>query len=108
MHDCCPACGLHFNREAGYFLGAMYISYGLALAFIFALGATLWFLTGWRLDKIAIWGSLVVPALRPDVDVSFTCTLDLSGPEDRSRAPLEVLQPVKNFTPGATKLRELS
>jgi Protein of unknown function (DUF983) len=59
MHDCCPACGLRFNREPGYFLGAMYISYGLALAVIVALGAALWVLTSWRLDKIAIWAVLL-------------------------------------------------
>jgi hypothetical protein len=40
----------------------MYISYGLALAFIFVLGTALWALTGWRLDKIAIWAvSLFLP-----------------------------------------------
>src|SRR5579863_9376674 len=31
MWGCCPNCGLKFEREQGYFLGAMYISYGLAL-----------------------------------------------------------------------------
>jgi hypothetical protein len=25
MHERCPACGLKFEREDGYFLGAMYI-----------------------------------------------------------------------------------
>ena len=58
MNDRCPACGLHFNREPGYFLGAMYISYGLGLALVFAFGAIVWFLTGWRLDKVAIWAVL--------------------------------------------------
>jgi hypothetical protein len=65
MHDSCPTCGLHFNREPGYFLGAMYISYGLALAFIFVLGAALWALTGWRLDKIAIWAVLLFLPFAP-------------------------------------------
>ena len=37
MHECCPNCGLKFEREQGYFLGAMYISYGLALITIVAL-----------------------------------------------------------------------
>lgn len=55
MHDRCPGCGLHFNREPGYFLGAMYISYGLALAVIFVFGLTLWWLTNWRIDKVALW-----------------------------------------------------
>jgi uncharacterized protein (DUF983 family) len=29
MNDPCPVCGLVFERETGYFLGAMYISYGI-------------------------------------------------------------------------------
>ena len=58
MNDRCPACGLNFNREPGYFLGAMYISYGLGLVLVFALGAILWFLTGWRFIKVAIWATL--------------------------------------------------
>src|SRR5215469_4851678 len=55
MNDRCPTCGLHFNREPGYFLGAMYISYGLALALVVFFGAVLWEVTRWRLDKVAIW-----------------------------------------------------
>ena len=31
MHAQCPACGLRFEREPGYFTGAMYLSYGVAL-----------------------------------------------------------------------------
>ena len=34
MHERCPVCDLKFEREAGYFLGAMYVSYGLALVII--------------------------------------------------------------------------
>ncbi len=59
MHDRCPTCGLRFNRETGYFLGAMYISYGVGLAFIFVIGAALWAFAGWRLDKIALWAVLL-------------------------------------------------
>lgn len=58
MNDRCHVCGLNFNREPGYFLGAMYISYGLGLALVFALGAFLWVLTGWRFFKVAIWATL--------------------------------------------------
>jgi len=54
MRDRCPNCGLLFNREPGYFLGAMYISYGLALAVIAAIGAALWAFTSWRVDKIVL------------------------------------------------------
>jgi uncharacterized protein (DUF983 family) len=31
MHPTCPTCGLRFEREPGYFTGAMYVSYALAL-----------------------------------------------------------------------------
>src|SRR4029453_4883627 len=31
MTETCPACGLRFERESGYFTGAMYVSYILAL-----------------------------------------------------------------------------
>lgn len=31
MHETCAECGVRFEREQGYFLGAMYMSYGLGL-----------------------------------------------------------------------------
>jgi ABC-type transport system involved in cytochrome c biogenesis permease component len=65
MHDRCSSCGLHFNREPGYFLGAMYVSYRLGLPFIFIVGAVLWALTGWRLDKIALVAVLLFAPFAP-------------------------------------------
>jgi hypothetical protein len=65
MHDLCPTCGLHFNREPGYFLGAMYIAYGLALAFIILPSATLWVVTGWSLEKITICAVLLFLPFAP-------------------------------------------
>ncbi len=65
MNDRCPACGLHFNREAGYFLRAMYISYALGVALIVGFGAVLWALTHWRLDKVAIWAVILFLPLVP-------------------------------------------
>jgi uncharacterized protein (DUF983 family) len=45
MNDPCPVCGLIFQREEGYFLGAMYVSYLLSsvllTAFYFTLAALL-------------------------------------------------------------------
>jgi len=32
MNEDCPVCGLHFEREPGYFTGAMYVSYALGIA----------------------------------------------------------------------------
>lgn len=31
MHEACTVCHYKFEREPGYFLGAMYISYGIAV-----------------------------------------------------------------------------
>lgn len=33
MYDRCETCNYSFDREPGYFLGAMYISYGIAVFF---------------------------------------------------------------------------
>jgi uncharacterized protein (DUF983 family) len=49
MHSHCPACGLDFEPSPGYFLGAMYVSYGIgiltvlpvAMLVYFGLGASL-------------------------------------------------------------------
>src|SRR5215472_1368576 len=55
MHNSCPVCGLHFAREPGYFLGAMYFSYLLALAMIAGFALLLWLVTRWRIDRVVIW-----------------------------------------------------
>lgn len=31
MNDKCPNCGVIFEKEPGYFIGALYVSYGLAV-----------------------------------------------------------------------------
>src|SRR6202049_5250126 len=59
MQERCPNCGLKFEREQGYFLGAMYISYGLALITIIVLAVLLWVL------KIAVWAILLFLPLAP-------------------------------------------
>lgn len=35
MYACCPQCDLKFEREAGYFVGAMYINYGVTICTAF-------------------------------------------------------------------------
>lgn len=44
MHDKCPVCGYRYEKEPGYFLGAMYVSYGMTIIEMLALFfATYWF-----------------------------------------------------------------
>ena len=65
MQERCPSCGLKFEREQGYFLGAMYISYGLALITIVALALLLWASTSWSLQKIVLVAILLFLPLAP-------------------------------------------
>jgi hypothetical protein len=65
MNERCPNCDLKFEREEGYFLGAMYISYGLALVTIVALAFLLWAVTPWSLQKIVLWAIVLFLPLAP-------------------------------------------
>lgn len=51
MNPTCPSCGLKFEREPGYFTGAMYVSYAIAVPIISAITLLLWLgpLRGWEL-----------------------------------------------------------
>jgi len=50
MLDNCPVCGLKFEREQGYFLGAMYVSYALSIPPVLLLILLIWKLSGWPFD----------------------------------------------------------
>jgi uncharacterized protein (DUF983 family) len=61
MQDDCPACRHHFEREPGYFLVAMYISYPLSIVVI---GLSLWAITSFWPDMRLEWAVLLtVPIL---------------------------------------------
>jgi membrane protein YdbS with pleckstrin-like domain len=53
MHSACPHCRLPFRREEGFWLGAMYCSYLLAVAIL----APLFFLCQWLFPN---WPGLLV------------------------------------------------
>ncbi len=65
MFERCPACGLKFEREEGYFLGAMYIGYGLGVAAIIALAAALWLALRWPIYRAGIWAMVLFLPLVP-------------------------------------------
>jgi uncharacterized protein (DUF983 family) len=54
MHDTCPVCGLKFNREQGYYIGAMYVSYALSIPPVLALLLISWRLAGWSFTAAVI------------------------------------------------------
>jgi uncharacterized protein (DUF983 family) len=49
MNERCPVCGLVFLRESGYFLGAMYVSYGLGVMTILPVTIVLAVVLHWPL-----------------------------------------------------------
>jgi uncharacterized protein (DUF983 family) len=67
MHERCPACDLRFDREPGYFLGAMYVSYGLGIAFVAIVAGLLWYVTGWWITKDTIWAVVIFLPLAPTI-----------------------------------------
>ena len=59
----CGCCGLDYRREAGFYLGSIYINYGLTVIVTGLLYATVTLL-GWS-HRVALIASLVVAALLP-------------------------------------------
>lgn len=63
-HETCPHCGLQYEREPGFFLGAMYFSYGLGI--LAALPVVLWlFFSGASELVTAASGTAVIVVLCP-------------------------------------------
>jgi uncharacterized protein (DUF983 family) len=58
MYERCPVCGLRFEREQGYFVGAMYVSYALAIPPYLLLVTGFWLFAGWRYEW-ALLGAVV-------------------------------------------------
>jgi uncharacterized protein (DUF983 family) len=65
MHERCPICDLKFARESGYFLGAMYISYGLGLVLILALTVALLWFARWSYEKSIVVAMLLFLPFAP-------------------------------------------
>jgi hypothetical protein len=53
-HDRCPVCELKYEREPGYFLGAMYFSYMLSIPPGLAIVMLLWRVTRWQFDVVMV------------------------------------------------------
>ena len=65
MRERCPACDLKFEREEGYFLGAMYIGYALALGMITIFAVLLWSFASWPFPKTVIAAVLLFLPFAP-------------------------------------------
>lgn len=67
MHERCPVCRLKFEREPGYFLGALYFSYALSIPPGLVLVLLLWKITGWSFDVVMLGAFVAYLPLVPVV-----------------------------------------
>lgn len=65
-HDACPQCKMDFNREDGFYSGAMAINYALVCVFCLLPLLLIWclgWLSGWTTIILCFLGSAVMPIL---------------------------------------------
>jgi uncharacterized protein (DUF983 family) len=67
MCERCSICDLKFEREPGYFLGAMYLSYGLGVLIMTPIALLLWALTGWWISKVILWAAVLFLPFVPTI-----------------------------------------
>lgn len=65
MPERCPVCGMYYEREHGYFVGAMAISYGLAVLLVALLFFGLLWLTQWPLERVLLLTGVLFLPLAP-------------------------------------------
>ena len=64
MNRRCPVCGLEFEREQGYFVGAMYFGYALSIAAVLPVVAAM-VLLGYAAASIYVASCLVLVVFSP-------------------------------------------
>jgi uncharacterized protein (DUF983 family) len=67
MNDECAVCHLWFEREEGYFLGAMIVDYAFAMVITTIFAAILWSFTHWWFEKLCVVAILLFLPLVPAV-----------------------------------------
>ena len=68
MHARCPVCDLRFEREPGYFIGALYLSYGMAtLILLIGFGLLHLLLPDWDLGLLVLLVGVLFLPLAPAV-----------------------------------------
>lgn len=65
MPERCAACGLLYEREHGYFAGAMVISYGLAIGLLAVSFFAILALTRWSIEWVLLASALLFLPLAP-------------------------------------------
>ncbi|HEV2970891.1 MAG TPA: DUF983 domain-containing protein [Pirellulales bacterium] len=97
MHPRCSICGMQFDRGSGYFLGSIYINYGLT-ALLVTAGYFACFFTEWVTGDALLYGATAFCVLFPIWFFRFARSFWLgfdyyfdppAAPTNRAAAPAE-------------------
>lgn len=90
MPERCPVCGMYYEREHGYFVGAMAVSYGLAVMLVALLFFGLLWLTHWPVEWVLLVAGVLFLPLAPfclryarALWISMDRRIDPHDPKDR-------------------------
>ena len=61
----CPVCNLKFEREQGYFMGALYVAYWIAVLILLLISLLLWMFTALTLVAVILTASALLTPLTP-------------------------------------------
>ena len=67
MCERCSICDLKFEREPGYFLGAMYFSFAIGVLIMAPIAVSLWALTGRGITKVIICSVVLFLPFAPTI-----------------------------------------
>ena len=67
MNEPCPVFGLRFERESGYWTGAMVASYALGIPVLALLVLAVWLATGWDILVALVVADVLFLAVVPFV-----------------------------------------
>ncbi|MBA2370674.1 MAG: hypothetical protein H0V71_03400 [Chloroflexi bacterium] len=67
MHERCPGCGLVFQREPGYYTGAMVLSYAIGVPVLALLSAGVLWLTRWPVEWALLGADAIFLGIAPQV-----------------------------------------
>jgi uncharacterized protein (DUF983 family) len=67
MCERCSICDLKFEREPGYFLGAMYFSFVMGVLIMAPIAVSLWALTGWWITKVIVCSVVLFLPFAPTI-----------------------------------------
>ena len=59
IHETCPVCGFRFERESGYWTGAMVASYVLGVPLLALIVLMVWLASGWDVLVALVVGDIL-------------------------------------------------